>query len=96
MSFRDKTSNERGYNYRWQKFRELYLKENPLCVFCENEGKIKEANVVDHIKPHKGDMDLFWDKDNMQPLCTFHHQSTKQAIEKGSDKPIIGLDGWPE
>ena len=89
------SSTERGYNYRWRKFRELYLKENPLCVFCKNEGIVKEANVVDHITPHKGDKELFWSKENHQSLCKFHHDSTKQAMENGKDKPIIGLDGFP-
>lgn len=83
------------YNYKWQKFRVLFLKKNPLCVYCKNEGKIKEANVVDHIEPHKGDMSLFWNTNNMQPLCTNCHASTKQAMER-SNKKDIGLDGWPK
>lgn len=90
-----KNSHSRGYNHKWRKFRLLYLQDNPLCVFCEQEGITKAATVVDHIKPHKGDMKLFWDKSNMQPLCKFHHDSTKQAMENGKDKSVIGLDGWP-
>ena len=38
-----------------------------------SEGKITEATVVDHIIPHRGDMKLFWDKSNWQPLCEHHH-----------------------
>ncbi len=29
--------------------------------------------VVDHIKPHRGDRKLFWDRGNWQPLCEHHH-----------------------
>lgn len=43
---------------------------------------IEPATVVDHIKPHKGDSQLFWDQDNWQSLCKTHHDSTKQAEEK--------------
>lgn len=31
------------------------------------------ATVVDHIKPHRGDKKLFWDRGNWQPLCEHHH-----------------------
>jgi len=65
----------RGYNYRWRKARERYLKEHPLCVQCEREGKLTPATVVDHIKPHKGNRELFWDEDNWQSLCKACHDS---------------------
>ncbi len=31
------------------------------------------STVVDHIKPHRGDKKLFWDRGNWQPLCEHHH-----------------------
>ena len=40
------------------------------------------ATVVDHIIPHKGDMDIFWDEDNWQPLCKRCHDQ-KTATENG-------------
>jgi shikimate kinase len=40
------------------------------------------ATVVDHIKPHRGDQALFWDKNNWQPLCTHCHASLKQSAER--------------
>ena len=52
---------------------EEYLKENPFCVKCYEEGHITMATVVDHIKPHRGDKKLFWDRGNWQPLCEHHH-----------------------
>lgn len=76
-----RTAAQRGYDYRWQKYRAGFLRANPLCVMCHKEGRVTVATVVDHIQPHKGDMELFWDVDNHQALCTYHHSSVKQRIE---------------
>ena len=47
-----------------------FLAEHPLCVnpFKRHRDYVP-ATVVDHIKPHKGDMELFWDPANHQALC---------------------------
>lgn len=42
----------------------------------------KLASVVDHIKPHRGNQDLFWDKSNHAALCRHCHNSYKQKLEK--------------
>jgi 5-methylcytosine-specific restriction protein A len=81
-------SNERGYTSRWRKARDGWLRAHPLCVHCEAEGRVKAANEVDHIKPHKGDMQLFWDHDNWQSLCK-HHHSLKTATEDGGFGRVI-------
>lgn len=75
------TSSQRGYGYKWQKARELYLNENPLCVFCERKGRTTAASVVDHIIAHRGDMVLFWNETNWQSLCKSCHDSVKQSEE---------------
>lgn len=67
------SSTERGYDARWRRYRVSFLKEHPLCAQCLKENKVTPATVVDHIKDHKGDYDLFWDTDNHQPLCKRHH-----------------------
>ena len=76
------SSSRRGYNYQWQKEREKFLRRNPLCTECMKENKITPAKIVDHIVPHKGDMKLFWDRSNWQPLCKRCHDS-KTAREDG-------------
>jgi 5-methylcytosine-specific restriction protein A len=76
-----KTDYHHLYDRKWAKQRQYFLYDNPMCAFCLKEGKFKSADVVDHIKPHKGDLTLFWDTSNWQPLCKFHHDSTKQRIE---------------
>ena len=65
------SASKRGYNSRWQKAREAYLKAHPLCVKCmaKQPAQYVEATVVDHIIPHRGDQKLFWDRNNWQALC---------------------------
>lgn len=75
------SSTKRGYGYAWQKARAGYLVSHPLCVYCEREGRVTAATVVDHRIPHRGDQRLFWDKANWAALCAHHHSSTKQREE---------------
>ena len=72
MSDRESAS-KRGYNSRWQKARVRYLHSHPLCVECKKASKLTKATVVDHVIPHRGDQQLFWDESNWQPLCKHHH-----------------------
>ena len=67
--------------YRWQKIRKAHITENPTCVMCEAQGKVTLANVVDHIFPHRGDVNNFY-RGPFQSLCYAHHNSTKQKMEK--------------
>lgn len=88
-------SNARGYGSAWQRARLRYLKEKPFCAYCEKQGRITVATVVDHITPHKGDKNLFWDPENWQPLCATHHSAAKQREEHAGAPREIGADGWP-
>lgn len=72
----------RGYTYRWEQYRKRYLQQHPLCVYCEREGRVTAANVVDHIEPHQGNQSLFWDSSNHQSLCKTCHDSTKAKEER--------------
>lgn len=73
------TARQRGYDADWQKARAEYLAINPYCRCCGGH-----AVVVDHVKPHRGDRRLFWDKRNWQPLCVRCHSSMKQRQERQS------------
>ncbi|WP_159245058.1 HNH endonuclease [Pseudomonas koreensis] len=77
------TSSQRGYDYKWQKARERYLLDHPLCVYCSRHGLTVAASVVDHKIPHRGDQQLFWHEANWQALCKPCHDSIKQAEEAG-------------
>ena len=43
--------------------------------FDVKQGKLVTATVVDHIVPHKGDYDRFYDVSNWQSLCRYHHNA---------------------
>lgn len=71
------TASARGYDDKWREARSLYLKAHPRCVRCGGH-----AVVVDHIKPHRGNMSLFWDRNNWQAMCTSCHSRWKQREER--------------
>lgn len=68
-------ASERGYDSRWRKARARFLRANPLCEKCKQQGRLTPATVVDHVIPHRGDYHLFWDQGNWQALCKGCHDS---------------------
>ncbi|MER2520230.1 MAG: HNH endonuclease signature motif containing protein [Bdellovibrionales bacterium] len=63
---------QRGYTKQWQCEAKSFLGTHSFCRACG-----ARAAVVDHVIPHKGNMDLFWDRTNWQPLCaTCHNRKT--------------------
>lgn len=79
------SSTQRGYDYRWQKYRLTFLNHHPLCADClrMTPPRYTPATVVDHIIPHRGDQQLMWDPANHQALCA-HCHNTKTAREDGA------------
>ena len=69
-------SHQRGYDRKWAAYRKMYLAEHPLCVVCGGP-----ANTVDHIIPHKGNRELFYDPENHQSMCK-HDHDVKTAKER--------------
>jgi hypothetical protein len=69
------------YGWRWRNYSKSYRKAHPLCVMCATRGRTVSAALVDHIIPHRGDMSLFWDRNNWQPLCKICHDGAKQRQE---------------
>ena len=67
------TATDRGYDYRWQQARKIYLHKHPLCVECLKLDRFVEATVIDHIDPHRGDKAKFWNVNNWQSLCKACH-----------------------
>lgn len=76
------TSAARGYDGTWRKLRQVFIRQNPLCAMCMQQGRIVPAKEVDHIRPHRGDNALRMDWDNLQALCKPCH-SRKTASENG-------------
>lgn len=83
------------YGRKWRKLRQAFLKTNPLCNYCLEQDKVVAATVVDHITPHKGNIELFYDCNNLQSLCKAHHDKDKQLEELGKYSTECGRDGMP-
>ncbi|HFI0610336.1 TPA: HNH endonuclease [Streptococcus suis] len=77
-----KSTKAKGYNAKWNKARLRYLKVHPLCVQCNAKGRLTKATVVDHITPHRGDQELFWDQSNWQALCKSCHDRKTQTEDR--------------
>jgi 5-methylcytosine-specific restriction protein A len=54
---------------RWRRMARQHLAEHPFCV-C---GCDRLAEVVDHIRPHRGDVALAFDADNLQSMTRACH-----------------------
>lgn len=49
-----------------------------------------DSPVVDHKRPHRGNVALFWDEENLQALCKKCHDGAKQAMERAADRGGVG------
>ena len=82
------SSNKRGYDYAWQKYRKVFLFYNPLCVICLVDGILKSSIIVDHVIPHKGNIELFRDPGNHQALCKTCHDIKTYNEDGGFGRPV--------
>lgn len=67
---------------RWLRFRAYYLAKHPLCVDCEEQGRVRAAKDVDHIVPRaQGGADL--DENNVRGLCRpCHSRRTMKSMNE--------------
>ncbi|MFC3207382.1 HNH endonuclease [Aquamicrobium soli] len=78
---------------RWQALRRQVLQRD--LYTCQRTGVLligkhpaPNSPVVDHIKPHRGDPDLFWDEANLMAVSKAYHDSEKQKAEQGEIKGV--------
>jgi 5-methylcytosine-specific restriction endonuclease McrA len=78
--------------------KQILLRDLYTCQSCKvplTTGRSDPRSaVVNHIKPHKGALYLFYNPNNLQAVCKECHDGRIQAMERGGTSPI-GLDGWP-
>jgi 5-methylcytosine-specific restriction protein A len=79
----------------WRETRARQLAKNPYCVYCLLVGKNVRATFADHVKPHRGNAELFFDENNLQSLCTICHNAAKQREDVKGDQIGCDDDGWP-
>ncbi len=81
--YQRKRSSDLYHTYRWTRLSRAFRQSHPLCAECARNGRLKEAEVVDHITPFPVCRDFF-DESNLQSLCADCN------IAKGNrDKVII-------
>ena len=76
-SFNPRKNRDRLYDWKWDKYRFVFLKTNPKCYACG-----ERATVVDHLVAHKGDEKLFKKVDNHIPLCKFDHDTITAKYDR--------------
>lgn len=80
----------RLYNTQeWHRLRTAQLRDEPLCKYCLEQGRTEAATVVDHVIPHRGDRDLFFNG-KLASLCKKCHDGAKQRLEKSGY--LVGHD----
>ena len=79
---------------RWAKRARAQMRQQPLCIMCEKKGVVREANVADHVQPHKGDAVKFW-LGPTQSLCFEHHNRAKREFERRGFSTAIDASGFP-
>lgn len=63
---------------RWKRMSHDFLAKYPVCFICG-----ARAEIADHIRPHRGSLELFFDGGNLQPMCWRCH-SRKTFAENGN------------
>ena len=91
--YRDATAPHRAWyrTTRWQKLRQaILLRDSYTCQMSgvllrggrsDRTGSILRPAVIDHLVPHAGSPDLFWDPDNLWAISADMHDTVCQAIE---------------
>lgn len=75
---------------RWRKLRWQVLTDAMfVCARCGAVNGDTSKLVADHVRPHRGDPGLFWDRGNLQCLCKPCHDGAKQREEAAA-----GRAGW--
>jgi len=72
------------YNSKdWKNLRAKVLEDSPVCQKCG----LNQATEVHHIIPHKGDLNLFLDPNNLAALCHSCHceETRKEAQQRGKE-----------
>jgi 5-methylcytosine-specific restriction enzyme A len=75
---------------RWKALKEeVLLRDGWICqqigVLLNKKFPHPDSPVVDHKIPHRGDLDLFWDIDNLQAVAKHWHDSEKQRQERAGE-----------
>ena len=91
-------------NKQWVKASAAWIKQYPFCVLCWAQGRINQGAedfavttqrnlVVDHITPHRGNVELFWDQENWQTLC---RKPCHDGVKSSHERRGLSTEQWWE
>jgi 5-methylcytosine-specific restriction protein A len=81
---RDQTEERQWiHSTRWRKASKLFLDQHSLCTECERQERLTPAYLVDHIEPHCGSYEKFWNEENWQGLCNACHEEKHKGERWG-------------
>jgi 5-methylcytosine-specific restriction protein A len=76
---------KKHYGRRWEKIRDLYISQHPLCEICKDKGRLTPATEVHHRVPiDQGGTDK---GGNLQGLCKSCH--SRLTIKATRDKGFL-------
>lgn len=76
------SARERGYTSAWDRASRGHRRSSPLCRYCELVDEVAAATVTDHLYPHRGDQELFWNRTYWVSSCASCHDGFKQRVER--------------
>lgn len=83
---------DRGYDSRWSKAAKGHRRRSPLCRYCELEGRVTPAELVDHLYPwRRFGRDIFWVTLFWVSSCTACHSGFKQQVERQGSRALDAL-----
>jgi 5-methylcytosine-specific restriction protein A len=72
-------------SHKWKRVAERHKKNNPLCVKCMENGKIKASEETHHIVPVSVNRDLEFAPDNLMALCKECHKEMDRIAFGGKE-----------
>ena len=95
---RDAGDARKLYDGQWRKASKAHLSAHPLCSYCDLDGRVAAATLVDHFWPHRGDVALFWRREFWVSSCDDCHSGMKQGVERAGNMALrvlsarLGID----
>ena len=85
-------ASDRGYDAKWKAAAAEFKLRHPYCLGCAALGRKIATEVVDHVQPHKGDQEQFWNTSMWQAACRWHHDVVKKQLEAMFIRGTISAD----
>ena len=80
---------------RWRKVAKMFLDQNPLCSPCLKSQRETPGTIVHHKIEHKGDIELFYNWDNLESVCASCHSGHIRVSEHVGYSQSCDADGFP-